>query len=186
MIIIPCMFRRVRTIFMLFIVSDVFTFSCFSRSACFTYVIPTAIYLYTVFLQTTLFFLWLVVCVSLSGSLVVGFSKVYCRLLYYRRFLGVLDRGYCASFNYKIDGIKCVKFFYALRFYSQNTLLDVLLLFKLYLIAFFFLILISPMCFKLHIIQGVFVAAFGLHSLNYKERFFASKRLSLHFFAFNS
>ena len=126
------MFRRVRTIFMLFIVSDVFTFSCFSRSACFTYVIPTAIYLYTVFLQRTLFFLWLVVCVSLSGSLVVGFSKVYCRLLYYRRFLGVLDRGYCASFNYKIDGIKCVKFFYALRFYSQNTLLDVLLLFKLY------------------------------------------------------
>ena len=27
------------------------------------------------------------------------------------------------------------------------------------------------MCFKLHIIQSVFVTAFGLHSLNYKERF---------------
>ena len=176
------MFRRVRTIFILFIVSDVFTFSRFSRSACFTYVIPTAIYLYTVFLQTTLFF-------SLVGGLCFTEWKSCCGVLkgllktfILQTFSRSSRQGFCASFNYKIDGIKCVKYFYALRFYFQNTLLDVLLLFKLYLIAFFFLILISPMCFKLHIIQGVFVTAFGLHSLNYKERFFASKRLSLNFF----
>ena len=66
---------------MFFNVSDVFSFSSFQRSACFPYVIPSAIF--TRYFINDVFFPRLVVCVSLRGILVLGFSKVYFRLLYY-------------------------------------------------------------------------------------------------------